>query len=549
VGEAAMLGTAGALVGLPAGRALAELALGPLLGILSDVFMVLEARGVEWTATPLVQAAAAGVVTAVLAALVPAARAAEESPADTIRHLPPIPRLGHRLIHLAACLALLGVGGASIAFRDRLPERTGTYGGLMLVLVGLLLTTPLLADALARVFRPAVQFLFGVEERLAADNLVRSRSRTGLVITALAAGVALVLQTAGMIRSNQTPILGWVDDTFLADLFVTSGSPLSGSGQDQSIRDDVGHHLAALPGVEAALPLRLRTVDYGDSLVFLSALDAPRFYTHDRQRGMSGEGVNLLPRLAEPGLPNVLASENFVALHRVQVGDVIEVRGPQGPVPVRVIGTVVDYSWNRGALIMDLGRYRERFADPFVDLIDVYLKPGTDPEAVQEVIQRASWGVDNALVALKRDELRGRIDGMIRRLYSVAYAQEAVVGVVAALGVVTALLISVLQRRRELGLLRAVGATRGQVLRTVLAEAALMGVIGTLIGLALGIALEWYCVRVILFDESGFLFPVVIPWEEAALLAGVAVLIATLAGLGPALHTSRLRIPEAIAYE
>jgi putative ABC transport system permease protein len=117
------------------------------------------------------------------------------------------------------------------------------------------------------------------------------------------------------------------------------------------------------------------------------------------------------------------------------------------------------------------------------------------------------------------------------------------------MGVVMALLISVLQRRRELGLLRAVGATRAQILRTVLAEATLMGFIGILIGLVVGVPLEWYCVQVILFEEAGFLFPVLIPWLEAGVIAGIALLVATLAGLGPAWHTSRLRIPEAIAYE
>jgi ABC-type lipoprotein release transport system permease subunit len=76
-----------------------------------------------------------------------------------------------------------------------------------------------------------------------------------------------------------------------------------------------------------------------------------------------------------------------------------------------------------------------------------------------------------------------------------------------------------------------------------------MGIIGTVIGLAFGVPLEWYCVQVILFEEAGFLFPVLIPWLEAGVIAVIAVTVATLAGLGPALHTSRLRIPEAIAYE
>src|SRR5437879_7012839 len=104
--------------------------------------------------------------------------------------------------------------------------------------------------------------------------------------------------------------------------------------------------------------------------------------------------------------------------------------------------------------------------------------------------------------ALTRQELQEPIDDMIERLYGIAYGQQIVVMLVAALGVVTALLISVLQRRREMGLLRAIGATRTQVIRSVLAEACLMGIIGTAIGLAVGIPLQWYVLKIVILEES-----------------------------------------------
>jgi putative ABC transport system permease protein len=152
-------------------------------------------------------------------------------------------------------------------------------------------------------------------------------------------------------------------------------------------------------------------------------------------------------------------------------------------------------------------------------------------------------------VALTRDELRQGVSSAIRRLYGLLYVQEGIVGLVAMLGVVTALLISVLQRRRELGLLRAVGASRSQVLRSVLAEATLMGLIGSAIGILFGIPLEWYAVRIIMVEESGFLFPVRFSWEAAGILIGLSVAVATVAAVWPALHALRVRITEAIAYE
>jgi putative ABC transport system permease protein len=483
-------------------------------------------------------------MTALLAALVPAVRSAEEQPADAVRRNPQTVRWGYRLAQLAISLALVAIGATLILLRGRFYLRTGSYGGLVLVLVGLLFLSPLLASMIARLLQPVVRITLGLEARLAADNLVRAPGRTGLVITALAAGVAMVLQTAGVIRSNEDAILQWVDESIAADLFVTSGSPVAGSGQNMLLKEDLGKQIeAAFPAVEAALPERYRTFDFGKTIVLVVARDVQGFYRADQGR-RSVPGLDLYPQLCDPKANLVLVSENFAALHGVKTGDDIRLEG----VSFHVIGTVVDYNWNRGTIIMDRDLYKRCFHDSLVDAFDIYVRPGKDPDAVRDGVNRL-WGVEHALVILKREELRQRIADIIRRLFGIAYSQEIVVGLVAAMGVVMALLISVLQRRRELGLLRAVGATRAQILRTVLAEAIFMGVIGILIGLAVGVPLEWYCVQVILFEEAGFLFPVLIPWLEASIIAGIALAVATLAGLGPAWHTSRLRIPEAIAYE
>jgi putative ABC transport system permease protein len=138
---------------------------------------------------------------------------------------------------------------------------------------------------------------------------------------------------------------------------------------------------------------------------------------------------------------------------------------------------------------------------------------------------------------------------MVERLYGVAYTQELVVGIVAVLGVVAALLISVLHRRRELGLLRAVGATRGQVMRSVLAEALLLSAIGTALGLVAGLPLEWYTVRILLYEETGFQFPIMYPWLAFAAVTGVACISAVVSGIGPALHAVRPCITLALSSD
>jgi putative ABC transport system permease protein len=208
-----------------------------------------------------------------------------------------------------------------------------------------------------------------------------------------------------------------------------------------------------------------------------------------------------------------------------------------------------DYSWSRGSLFIDRATYARLFNDDLVDVCHVFLTDhGEGAGAVGRERVRA-FAADRGLVRFDRPTVRAFFAGLIDRAYKLAYLQQIVVGVVAALGVVTALLISVLQRKRELGLLLAVGATPGQVVRSVLAEAALMGVFGTVLGVLIGVPLEWYVLKVIMLEESGFVFDVVFPWRQAAVISAGAVGVATLAGLLPALHAIRTRIVDAIAYE
>jgi putative ABC transport system permease protein len=543
--EACFLGLAGSALGVPLGWAMAFLAGGPIQRIVGDMLVPVEATSLPPLGLDLILLAlGAGTATALLAALVPARQAASEEPADAVRRAPR--RLGwiFPVVHVAVSV-LIEVTGFGLFFcRAFLPARVGTFGAPVVMLLGMLVATPLIAAVVARLIQPLGRFFLGVPERLAADNLARSPGRTGLVIAALAAGVALMVQTSGVMRSSEDTILDWIDQALAADLFVSANAPVTAS-QSLTMSEDIGKLLESLPQVRKAVPVRFQRVAYRDKMVALVALDAAKMGDPERLQRPT-PGMELFPRLCAPA--TALISENFAVLHHVQVGDHIALRGPRRPVELTVIGTLVDYSWNRGTVFIDRSQYVGEFDDAGVDVFDVFLQPGQSPEEVKTAID-LRWGAPESLVVLTRDALRTESRRMIRNLLVIGYAQEVVVGIVAGLGVVTALLISVLQRRRELGLLRAVGASRMQVLRSVLAEATLMGAIGAAIGLVFGIPLEWYIVRVLLLNEAGFLLPMSIPWLEAGAVVALALLIATLAGIGPALHAVRLRIADAVAYE
>jgi putative ABC transport system permease protein len=542
-GEAILLGLFGAVVGVPLGWGLARLTFLLARKEMEQLFPSAN-QPLALTADTVLLALLAGVATAVLAALVPAMQAAGDEPADAVRRVPSAAGRFFRYLQAVASVLMIAAGFSVVLIREYLPKRVGGFGGMVLLLLGLLLAVPLLVGVAARLFQPLARRLFGIETRLAADNLLRAPGRTGVVVGALAAGVALMLQTAGIGRSNEEPVLDWLDRAVSCDFFVVCGDPNTSSNAVLPMQPAVRDELNAVPGVEATMALRYFWPEYNGRVVFMTAMDAKVY--HDSNRNKSRlPNLGLFNQLVEPN--TCLVSENFAALNHVKAGDTIQIQGPHGPVPLRVLGAIQEYSWTRGTILVDRAFYAKAFDDPLIDAIHVFLDQ-TDQKAAAE--QRVKEFCDrNALVIVTREDFNDLVAGFIRRMYTLAYLQQIAVGVVAALGVVMALLISVLQRRRELGLLRAVGATQGQVLHTVLAEATLMGILGTILGLIAGVPLEWYLLRVVIFEESGFIFPVTVPWRETLILSALAVATATVAGLFPALHAVRLRIAEAIAYE
>jgi putative ABC transport system permease protein len=548
--EAAILGLAGTVLGIPLGLGLAHWSLGPVERAMSEVFLPLRADELPITAGSLASAAAAGLMTAMLAAVLPALRSCRDTPVEALRRTPPRQGIKRGLI-MVNSLALASVGAACLWFRERLPGRVGTYGSLVLILLAALAAAPLLSAVISRLAQPLSQSLLGIAGRLAAGNLTRAPGRSAIVIATLAAGTALLLQTGGLVRSNESAVRTWIDQSLAGDLFVTSGGPLSASGQTLPMSDRVGNALMEMHPEIRAVPMRFRYLDWEHAgrttRVLLTALDARAYYEANRDRQPPLPDLALYEALREPG--TAVVSENFAALYGVRQGDAIVLRGSDGPITLRVLGAVADYSCNRGTVLIDRERYRGQLDADLVDVFDVYLPAGNDSEAVRQSLQRSSLAAEQSLSVLTHDELRGHILGMVGRLYGLAYTQEAVVAVVALLGVVAALLISVLQRRRELAILRALGATRGLVLRSVIAEGLLMGVVGTAIGLIIGIPLEWYTVRILLYEESGFLCPVLIPWMMAGTLVCLTFTGVAAAGLGPALRAARDNIVEAIAYE
>ncbi len=544
---ATVLGLIGSVLGVPLGILLAELTLSQFRTELESMFLNpdLSPTRVSWMNATL--AVMGGVSTAVLAALIPAVQAANDDPAHVVRRTHGGAKGVWKQIHYLTCLGLIACGGATILLRQELPARLGAIGGMMLVLIGMLLSAPILVSVLVAFFRPIVRVTCPISIRLAFDNLSRAPGRTGVVIGALGAGVALMFQTAGVGRSNEEPVVNWIAQVVQADHFIFSGNMTAANSSNSPMADSVAREIRALPGVDRVMTIRYSRPEYNGTIIYLIALDAVEYTKATRDRVRTGL-PDLEKFLSLPNTDNALVSENFLRRHNVKVGEIVTLPGPHGPVNLRVIGTVRDYSWSRGTIFMDRKRYAELFGDDLIDICHVFLKSNPPGTTTNDAALEA-YASDKGLFVTDKDSLRKFLSELINRVYLLAYLQQIVIGVVAALGVVTSLLISVLQRKRELGLLLAVGATPAQVLRSVLAEAMLMGIFGTALGILIGLPMEWYVLKVILVEESGFVLDVVFPWKQALGIGGVAVFTATVAGLLPAIRAIQTRIPDSLQYE
>jgi putative ABC transport system permease protein len=547
--EAMTLGLIGGAIGIPLGKLLAEWAIGQFRTEIISVSLSEDALPTHMTWGIASFAILCGLITSLTASLIPAIQAASDQPADAVRRAPsPVAGL-LRILHLIACVIMVGGGVAMVAFRESLPDRMGAYVGLVFTLTGLFLAMPLFVHVLARAFQPIFRSIFGIEGRLAADNLIRAPGRTGIVIGALAGGVSLMFQTAGVGRSNEEPVVEWIDQVLKADAYIFWGNIVSATSSSTPMLPYIAKKIEnEIPGVEAVVRQRYYRPEFNNTVVYLQAMDAVTYgrTLTERSGGKSPRGVNLFPKLVEG--PYCVVSDNFLIRHKREIGDKITIPGPKGPVTLEIIGSAADYSWSKGTIIVDFGQYVKLFEDDYVDLFHVFFKKDANPEETLKALS-TKMASDHQLLTETQAMIKATLRGEIDKIYKLAYIQQLVVAVVAALGVVMALLISVLQRRRELGLLRAVGATRTQVLSSVLAEAMMMGVLGTFLGILLGIPLEWYLLRVVLFEESGFYFEVLIPWMQTLIIAFLAIAVATAAGLLPALHAVRLKVAEAIAYE
>ena len=532
--QALALGVIGSLIGL-------------VLGFLLAIGMVAFVRTVgsvtlENPAVPLDAALIAllvGVGVTLAAALEPARRASRIQPVEALRARLDLPAARNaRLRWLAAVFVVVALVGVVI-----LP-RAGTTAGVVMalaiyaVLLVATLLIPFVLPAIARIAGAPFALVLRFEERLARSSVVRDRSRTALTLGGLTIGLAMIVALGGVGQHARAAAAGWIADVIPGELVLTSIRPIS---EDEGVEADL---TADVPGVARISPIATFDVALDGTRTDAAAVVGSDMADDGRLKFIAGDRNAALAALDDGGatvIPESLASRLGLTVDQI-------LRVPTadgGLLDLRVAGIVERSIPGRSGESMLVG-WSDATTSLGVAGADVFalrFAPGA-PASAQDALRSSATQL--ALEVVPLDRIEGAISDALGRIFGLFDALAAVAVLIAALGIVNTLTMNVVERVREIGILRAAGMTRDQVWRSVVVEAGVLGLAGALLGIVLGLVVGGLMVILAggrLDVASGM------PWPIIGLALVLGVVVAMLAAAYPARLASRLSIVRAVQYE
>lgn len=547
--EALVYGLLGAVVGIGLGLLLARLGMSAFAANVSQLYESVDLSVLRFGPLTILLGLISGPVATLLAALPPVLEALNIAPVEAARKdlPPPDPRPMVRRLALAG-LALLTVGLiATVATRSGV----GIVGGGILqglLTLGFALCAPWGLLFMTRLARPLMGRILGPPGVLAGDNLVRSPVRSGITVAALMIAVGGVLAISSLVVSLRGAVDSWLDGVLSADLYVTASSAL-GTPDSTLMERGIEAELEAFPEVKEVNGMRFLFADVEDHPVALLAIEEKNFGRRSQLPITAGEEARGR-ELMRSG-KGIVASANYLLVRGKSLGDTIKLRTPTGVHELEIGLVVVDYTSEHGTLFIDRHVFDRFYEDTRVNTYNLWFEEGLDPGARDRVAERirATVGARFDLYVLSADSFRDSILKTVEDSFKVTLAMQLVAISIALLGVINTLFAAVLERTREIGVLRAIGASRGHIRRAVAGEAVLLGALSGGFGITCGLTLGYVLVVNVTTGAFGWQVPWEMPIAEALAGAVVAAVLSGVAGLVPAERAARVQIVDALIYE
>jgi putative ABC transport system permease protein len=548
LGEALVLAIPGCALGLLLGGALARGAVALTSATVTRMYIATASAPPTLDAWQISLAFLVGIPLALLSAAAPAREAAGIPPTEAIRHTADVPPAARRVRWIVAAASFGGAAWLStLGPLDGLP--IGGYLAAFLIVVGTTAITLSIFAALAHAAMRLFKRLFVLECWLATHNLVEYARRMSVSVAALAVSLAMTVAIAVMVSSFRETVIYWVQQTLVADLFVGPMARRAGA-RDATVPLAVEQAVRAYPAVAAVDTLRIMTVPFQGAPVFVSAGDFAVLLDHGRLLLKSPvRGAEEAMRAAI-GHDEVVVSEAFALRYRMRLGDAVTLPtpSPEGSHAFRIAAIYYDYTNDRGTVVLDRATFARHFGEQRPASLAVYLKPGTDADTARRDLAR-TIGAEQRIAITTNAALRAEVLRIFDSTFAITWALEVIAVTVAVLGIVATLITVIVERRRELAVLRLIGASRAQVQRMVVAEAAMLGGISQLLGLGVGLVLSLVLIYVINVQSFGWSIQFHVPFAFLAQLSIVLVIATAVAGLYPARRAAQTFITEQVGDE
>ena len=546
LGEAAFIGFAGAVIGIPIGRVMAIASVKVMGATVNALYVTSRPAAIMFTPWSAMLALLIGVGVTLFSAWSPAREAALVSPIEAMAR-------GRREFEIRVAktfsLWVALVVAVAAAATARIPPIGGKpvfgYVSALLTVAAGVLAIPAFVDLSIRSASAFLRKILGVEALLASRSLTGSLRRTSVLVAALCTAVAMMTAVGVMVGSFRQTVISWMDSELPADLYLRpAGRPAA--DQHPTISVELAGAIEKLPGVRAVQRMRAYEISYQDMPATLGAIDLTNLRSHGTNDFLSGRAVETV--LAElRGANNVVVSEPFSYKHHVKRGDTLQLALGESRATFQIADVYYDYSSERGEILTDRNVLLKYLPDPAPSNLAVFVTPGADVAAVRKAIETAA--ADYRVLIFANGDLRSQAVQIFDRTFAITYALEAVAIVVAVMGVAGALVALIIDRRRELGLLRYLGASAAQLRKMILTEAGLLGLLSNISGVILGFFLSLILIFVI--NKQSFGWTIRLHWPVALLLgATTMVCLATvLAGYYPAQIAVRLNPVEVVHEE
>jgi putative ABC transport system permease protein len=541
--EAIIAGVLGSVLGAVAGITAASAIAHYISAVLEAVGGVAQ-RVTELEVDPTLIAAGIviGVVTSVFAAWIPARNAARVDPVKALQKGKyQVLSVGENRRRRWMALAAFTTSLICLLFSYSKPL---FYSGYVLMMVAGLLLAPALTLLLSQAFRPILKRLLPAEGTLAADSLVQAPRRTSATVSALMLSLAMVVGFGGFAHSFYSSVGEWMDNALNPDFFLAPSENLS--TRSLTFPAEVGSIIEKVDGVDQVQLVRDARVMYHQVPVMVLAIETAKVASTVHRVPIEGS-LDEMNRLTADG-KGLFISESFASNLKARMGNIVELPTPSGLLRLPVVGIIRDYSDLQGSLFIDRAVYRKWWKDNTANVARVYVRKGHDVATVRQRVIDALAGRQKLLVLTNR-EVRDWIMKLIDQWFAMTYNQIVVAILVAVLGIVNTLTVSITDRKRELGVMQAVGGLRSQIRRTVWIEALSIGLIGLVLGTCLGAVNLYYTLGTIKRDLGGIDLDYIFPVAFMVLMVPTILGAAFVAALGPGEAAVHGSLVEALEYE